>query len=42
MAMNMPGMGSAASPHKPTLGWTVGIIIVVIIGYHFLMGKGHR
>jgi hypothetical protein len=32
-------MGSSA-PHKPTLGWTIAIIIVVVVGYHFLSKKG--
>jgi hypothetical protein len=31
--------GGAAAPHTPTLTWTVGIIIVVLVGYHFLIKK---
>lgn len=41
MAMNMSNMGQA-TPHKPTLGWTVGIIVVVVIVYHFTLGKGGK
>lgn len=36
------GTGSLPAAHKPTLGYTVGIIVVVIVGYHFLFGKGRR
>lgn len=34
-------MGSVA-PHKPTLTCTVGIIVVVLVVYHFTLGKGKR
>jgi hypothetical protein len=34
--------GQMPAAHKPTLGYTVGIIVVVIIGYHFLFGKGRK
>lgn len=23
-------------PHTPTLGWTIGIVVFLFIGYHFL------
>lgn len=39
MAMNA---GSLPPAHKPTLGYTVGIIVVVIVVYHFTMGKGRK
>jgi hypothetical protein len=39
MSMQGMSMGAAASPHKPTLGWTVGIIVVVVILYHVTLGK---
>lgn len=28
------------TPHKPTLGWTIGLIVVAIVGYHFIVKKG--
>jgi hypothetical protein len=28
-------------PHKPTLGWAIVGVIVVVVGYHFFM-KGRR
>jgi hypothetical protein len=40
--MSMMGAGGAGpnvAPHKPTLAWAVGIAVVAIIGYHFLMKK---
>ena len=42
MAMSGSSMGQIPTPHKPTIGWTVGIIIVVVIGYHFVFGKGRK
>lgn len=40
----MAGMSAGAMPaaHKPTLGYSVGIIVVVVIIYHFTMGKGKK
>lgn len=26
-------------PHKPTLGWAIVALIVVVLGYHFFMAK---
>jgi hypothetical protein len=28
--------------HKPTLGYAAVIIVVVVVGYHFLAGKGRK
>ncbi len=27
-------------PHKPTLGWAIVAVIVLVLVYHFTMGKG--
>lgn len=35
-------MNANVMPHKPTLGWAVVAVIVVVLGYHFTMGKGKR
>lgn len=40
--MSMMGAGGAGpnlSPHKPTLGWAVVAVIVVVLGYHFIIKK---
>lgn len=39
----MGGMGGTQMPaaHKPTMAYTVGIVVVIIIGYHFLT-KGRK
>lgn len=38
--MGMPGMGGAnVAPHKPTLGWAIVAVVVVVLGYHFLIKK---
>lgn len=34
--------GSMPAAHKPTLGYSVGVIVVVIIIYHFAFGKGRK
>lgn len=26
-------------PHKPTLGWAIVAVVVVVLGYHFLLKK---
>ncbi len=35
----MPGTGANVMPHKPTLGWAIVAIVVVVLGYHFLIKK---
>jgi hypothetical protein len=40
--MGGSGVGGLAQPHKPTLGWTIGAIIVVVIVYHFTLGRGRK
>jgi len=30
------------APHKPTLGWSIAAVVIVVLGYHFLLGKGRR
>ncbi len=32
-------MPQAMMPHKPTLGWAVVAVIVVVLGYHFVIKK---
>lgn len=39
MTMSSSGMGALPQAHKPTLGYTVAIIIGVFIVYHFTLGK---
>lgn len=39
----MQAAGATLPPaHKPTLGYTVVIIVVVVVGYHFLFGRGRK
>lgn len=40
MGSGMSGQMPAA--HKPTLGYTVGIIVVVFVLYHFTLGRGRK
>lgn len=28
--------------HKPTMGYTIGVVVVIIIVYHFAFGKGRK
>jgi hypothetical protein len=38
--MGMPGMsGGLPAPHKPTLTYAIGAVVVVVILYHFLIKK---
>ena len=40
MSMTGSGMGSSVpAPHKPTLGWSVAIIVGVVVLYHLTLGK---
>lgn len=32
-------MGQQMMPHKPTLGWAIVGVIVIVLGYHFLIKK---
>jgi hypothetical protein len=27
------------APHRPTLGWAIVAIVVVVLGYHFIIKK---
>lgn len=40
--MGMGGNNPLPAAHKPTLGYTAAIIVVVIVGYHFLFGRGRK
>lgn len=41
MSMSYGGIGSSMGQpvHKPTLSWTVILIVVAILAYHFLVKK---
>lgn len=40
MAFGMSSGSSAQTkPHTPTLGWTIGAIVVAFLLYHFLIAK---
>lgn len=42
MSSTMPGAGMMSgpnAPHKPTLGVAIVAIVVVVVGYHFLIKK---
>ena len=34
--------GSLPAAHKPTMGYTIGAVVVLIVVYHFVFGKGRK
>lgn len=37
--MNPMSGGANMSPHKPTLAWAIGAVVIVVLVYHFGMKK---